>query len=118
MDCFTKKIVFRKPRYPEFEFERDTRILSTCVISALEAKRLLHKGCEAYLAHVIDKFSSEVTLENVPVVCEFLDVFSEDLQGLPSARELEFQIELLSGSAPVFIPLYKMAAVELKELET
>ena len=47
MDCFTKKIVFRKPGYPELEFEGDRQILPTCVISALEAKRLLHKGCEA-----------------------------------------------------------------------
>ena len=55
MDCFTKKIVFRKPGYPELEFEGDRRILPTCVISALEVKRLLQKGCEAYLAHVINK---------------------------------------------------------------
>ena len=46
MDCFTKKIVFKKSGYPKLEFEGDRRILPTCVISALEAKRLLHKGCE------------------------------------------------------------------------
>ena len=55
MDCFTKKIVFRKLGYPKLEFEGDRRALPTCVISALKAKRLLHKGCEAYLAYVIDK---------------------------------------------------------------
>ena len=68
MDYFTKKIVFRKPGYPELEFKDDTRILPACVISALEAKRLLHKGCEAYLTHVIDKSSFEVTLDRVLVV--------------------------------------------------
>ena len=66
MDCFTKKIVFKKLGYLELEFEGDRRILPTCVISALEAKRLLHKGCEAYLAHVIDKSFSEVNL----IVCQ------------------------------------------------
>ena len=45
MDCFTKKVVFRKPRFPEFEFEGDHRVSPTCVISTLEAKRLLYKGC-------------------------------------------------------------------------
>ena len=75
----------------------------------IKAKRLLHKGCEAYLAHVIDKSSSEVTLDNVPVVCEFPNVFHEDLSGLPSDRELEFGIELLPSSALVFIPSYRMA---------
>ena len=54
MDCFTKKIIFKKSGYPKLEFEGDRRILPTCVISSLKAKRLLHKGCEAYLAHVID----------------------------------------------------------------
>ena len=89
MDCFTKKIVFEKPGYPELEFESDRRILPTCVISTLEAKRLLQKGCEAYLAHVIVK---KVTLDNMPVVCKFPDVFSENLLGLPPNKELEFGI--------------------------
>ena len=109
--------MFKKQGYSELEFEGDRRILPTCVISALEAKRLLHKGCETYLAHVINKSSSEVTLDNVLVVCEFPNVFLEDLSGLPPDREFEFGIELLPGSAPVFMPPYRMAPVELKELK-
>ena len=53
MDFFTKRIRFEKLGYLEFEFMGDRRILSTCVISVLEVKRLLHKGCETYIAHVI-----------------------------------------------------------------
>ena len=83
------------------------------MISALEAKRLLHKGCETYLAHVINKSSSEVTLDNVLIVCEF----SENLLGLSLNRELEFGIELLLGSAPVSIPPYRMTPVELKKIK-
>ena len=41
MNCFTKRIRFEKPRYPKFEFVGDRRVLPTCVISALEVKRLL-----------------------------------------------------------------------------
>ena len=48
IDYFTKKIIFRKLGYPKLEFEGDRRILPTCVIPTLEAKRLLHKGCKAY----------------------------------------------------------------------
>ena len=117
MDCFTKKIVFRKPGYPGLEFKGDRGILPICVISTLEAKRLLDKGCETYLAHVLDKFRPEVTIESVPIVCEFSDVFPDDLPGLPPDRELEFEIELLSGSAPISIPPYRMAPTELKELK-
>ena len=50
VNCFTKIIRFEKPRYPELEFVGDRRVLPTCVISALEAKRLLLK--EIGRAHV------------------------------------------------------------------
>ena len=45
-------------------------------------------------------------------------MFSEDLPGLPSDRELEFEIELFSGSASISIPPYKMVPTELKKLKT
>ena len=44
---------------------------------------LKKKGCKGYLAHVVDTCSSEVRLEDVPVVRDFLDVFPDDLPGLP-----------------------------------
>ena len=44
--------------------------------------------------------------------------FLKDLPGLPPDLELEFRIELLSGSALISIPLYRMAPAELKELKT
>ena len=68
VDCFSNKVMFQKPRFSKLEFEGDCRVLSTCVILALEAKRLLHKGCEAYLAHVIDTSTPKVTLKSVSVM--------------------------------------------------
>ena len=100
------------------EFEGDRRVLSTCVISTVEAKRLLHKSCEAYLAHVIDTSTPKVTLESVPIVREFSDVFLEDFLRLPPDRELKFGIDLLPGSVLISIPPYRMALAELKKLKT
>ena len=71
-----------KTRVLELEFESDRRVLPTCVISTLEPKRLLHKGYEAYLAHVIDTSTLKVTLESVSIVREFSDVFFKDLPRL------------------------------------
>ena len=71
----------------------------------------------SYLAHVVDKLTPEVVLVNVPIVQEFSNVFSKDLLGPPPDRELEFKIELLSGSTPISIPPYRMTLVELKELK-
>ena len=99
------------------EFEEDRRVLPTYVISTLEVKRLMHKGCEVYLAHVIDTSTLEMTLENVPIVWEFSDMFLEDLPRLSFDRELEFCINLLSETTPISIPPYRMAPAKLKELK-
>ena len=88
------------------------------MISTLETKRLLHKGCEGYLAHVIDTSASEINLENVLVVYEFPDVFPDDLPRLPLDRELEFGIEVLPNLTPISISPYRMAPMKLKKLKT
>lgn len=53
---------------------------------------------------------------NIPIVREFLDVFVEDLLGLPPCRETEFTIELILGTTSISIPLYRMASLDLQEL--
>ncbi|WRX26222.1 Reverse transcriptase domain - like 10 [Theobroma cacao] len=75
------------------------------------------KGYPAYLAHVIDTSKGEPKLEDVSIVNEFSDVFPNELPRLPPNRELEFSIDLLSGTTPISIPLYRMALAELKELK-
>jgi hypothetical protein len=59
----------------------------------------------------------EKKIEEILVVQEFSDVFPEDLQGLPSDREIEFFIELTLGAAPVSKAQYRMEPAELKELK-
>ena len=86
--------------------------------STISARCLLQKGCKGYLAHVVDTHSSEVRLEDVPVVRDFLDVFLDDLLGLPPEREINFPIDLVPGTAPISLPPYRMAPAELKELKT
>jgi hypothetical protein len=57
-------------------------------------------------------------IQNILVVCEFLDVFPKDLSGLPPERDVEFVIELKPGTAPIFRRLYRMPPNELAELKT
>ncbi|GJR09211.1 putative reverse transcriptase domain-containing protein [Tanacetum coccineum] len=52
-------------------------------------------------AQVMEKKSNEKRLEDVPVVREFPEVFPEDLPGLPPVRQVEFQIDLIPGAAPL-----------------
>ena len=51
------------------------------------------------------------------MVCEFLDVFPEDLPRLPPDREVEFSIELEPGTAPISQCPYRMALKELIEMK-
>jgi hypothetical protein len=55
-------------------------------------------------------------IKDIPVVCEFPDVFPEDLPGLPPEREVEFVIELKPGTAPISRRSYRMPPNELAEL--
>ncbi|XP_050233185.1 uncharacterized protein LOC126681675 [Mercurialis annua] len=86
-------------------------------VSSLSARRMLKKGCEAYLAYVIDTEKEGIKLENILVVNEFADVFPDDLPGLPLDREIEFSVDLLSGTNPISQAPYRMAPAELKELK-
>jgi hypothetical protein len=56
-------------------------------------------------------------LENIPVVCEYPDVFPEELPGMPPDHKVEFVIELKPGTAPISKHPYRMPPNELKELK-
>ena len=63
-------------------------------------------------------FSMEAkSLEEVPVVNEYPDVFPEELPGMPPDRDIEFVIDLVPGTAPIAKRPYRMAASELAELK-
>ncbi|GKE65750.1 hypothetical protein Tco_1519911 [Tanacetum coccineum] len=55
-------------------------------------------------------------MEDMPVICDFPKVFLEELPGLPLPRQVEFQIDLVPGAAPVAYALYRLAPSEMKEL--
>ena len=63
-------------------------------------------------------FSMEAkSLEEVPVVNEYPDVFPEELPGMPPDRDIEFVIDLVPGTSPIAKRPYRMAASELVELK-
>jgi hypothetical protein len=56
-------------------------------------------------------------LEDIPVACEFPDIFPEDLPGMPPDQDVEFVIELQPSTAPISRRPYKMTPKELAELK-
>ncbi|GJT40298.1 putative reverse transcriptase domain-containing protein [Tanacetum coccineum] len=64
----------------------------------------------------VEDKSEKKRLEDVPIVRDFPDVSPEDLPGLPPTRQVEFQIDLVPGAAPVARAPYRLAPSEMKEL--
>ncbi|GJS29115.1 putative reverse transcriptase domain-containing protein [Tanacetum coccineum] len=90
------------------------------IISCTKTQKYLLKGCPIFLSHVttkkVEDKSEEKQLEDVTIVRYFPDVFPEDLLGLPLTRQVEFQIDLVPGVAPVARAPYRLAPFEMKEL--
>ena len=99
-------------------FQGIRREIAPSLINAMTASKMLQKGCQGYLEFVVDRRQEGTRLEDIPIVKEFPDVFSDDISGLPPDREVEFTIDLIPGTEPISIPPYRMAPAELRELKT
>ncbi|GJU43282.1 putative reverse transcriptase domain-containing protein [Tanacetum coccineum] len=73
-------------------------------------------GSKTLIVHGDGNKSEEKQLEDVPIVRDFPEVFPEELPGLPPTRQVEFQIDLMPGAAPVVRAPYQLAPSEMKEL--
>ncbi|GJT29603.1 putative reverse transcriptase domain-containing protein [Tanacetum coccineum] len=71
---------------------------------------------ETLIIRVMEKKSDEKRLEDIIVVREFPEVFPEDLPSLPPVCQVEFQIDLIPGAAPVARAPYRLAPSEIQEL--
>ncbi|XP_072054270.1 uncharacterized protein [Arachis hypogaea] len=72
---------------------------------------------QGYLLWTANALGDAQNLDQISVVRDFLEVFSEDIPEFPPQREIEFAIELVSGARPVSIALYRIAPTELAELK-
>ncbi|XP_016750373.1 uncharacterized protein [Gossypium hirsutum] len=72
-------------------------------------KKLARKGCEACLAYVSASGSEVSSVKDIRTVKDFRNVFLDELLRLPPNREVEFGMEIFSGTAPVSIAPYSMA---------
>nr|GEZ83321.1 retrotransposon protein, putative, Ty3-gypsy subclass [Tanacetum cinerariifolium] len=90
------------------------------VISCLKAQEYMAKGCQIFLTQIFAKKEEDRSkgkqLENVPVIWDYPEVFPKVLSGLPPARPVEFQIDLIPGATPVARAPYQLAPSEMKEL--
>ena len=117
LDCYKKEVKLHRPGKLEVKFRGMRRELSSSMIFAMAAQKMLRKGCQGYLAYVVETGKEGTLVDEIPVVREFPDVFPYDIARLPPEREVEFTIDLILGTEPISIPPYRMTLVELRELK-
>ncbi|WMV14263.1 hypothetical protein MTR67_007648 [Solanum verrucosum] len=74
-------------------------------------------GCLAYLAHIRNIEVEFSSIESIPIVSEFKEVFHIDLPGMPPDRDINLCIDLELGTHPISITPYRMTPVQLRELK-
>ena len=83
VDCRMKRVTLRTPNDNEviFIYERSNHLSN--VISIAIARTMVRKGCEAYLAYVIETGKARPSVSDIPTVNDYPDVFPEELPRLP-----------------------------------
>ena len=117
LDCYKKEVRLVRLEEPGVIFRGIRREITPSLINAMTASKMLWKGCQGYLAFVVDRRQEGTQLEDIPIVKDFPDAFPDDILGLPLDREVKFTIDLISGTEPISIPPYRMAPAELRELK-
>eukprot|EP00253_Pinus_taeda_P021805 PITA_21805 len=119
VNCKTKTIYYKDDLGQQQELQGIKHHVQIRPITASQLAKCLKKKCQIYAIQVgypnqKDKISA---LDGIPVVQEFVDVFPEEVPGLPPKRDIDFTIELTPGEAPVSRVPYRMSVPELTELK-
>jgi len=88
-------------------------------ITTSQLAKCIRNGCQIYAIQVgyVDSKDKTVTLDNLPIIKEFADVFPEEIPGLPPKMDIDITIELVPRAAPVSRAPYRMSVPELTELK-
>ncbi|GAU21686.1 hypothetical protein TSUD_242580 [Trifolium subterraneum] len=105
INCCEKTVIFPKP---EESFQ---------LMSKKEVVESLKEPGEMFALFASLKLDEIVKMDELPVVCEFPDVFPEDISDVPPEREVEFTVDLVPGTSPISMAPYRMSASELNELK-
>nr|GEZ04008.1 reverse transcriptase domain-containing protein [Tanacetum cinerariifolium] len=115
ISCYEKQV--RIPYKNEVLVIQGVRMKSRMsIISCIKTQKYIEKGCPVFQIQLTEKGTEEKQLKDLPIVRDFLEVFPEDLPGLPPARHVEFQIDLVPGAEPITRAPYRLAPTEMKEL--
>jgi len=107
INCFSKSVYFSSA-----EEESEVEFLTT-----MQLKQLARDGIPMFPLMTSLSVENQVVIDKLQVVCEFLEVFPDEIPEVPPEREVEFSIDLVPGMKPVSMAPCRMSASELAELK-
>ena len=115
--CEPQKVTLVK-KGKKVSYWKSGRPKQSKIVSMMRFARYVKRGFQVYLCSVRDVDCEEpIKPEDLEVVNEFLDVFPEEIPGMPPKREIDFTIDLVPGTAPISKAPYRMAPAEMGELK-
>ncbi|XP_050876068.1 uncharacterized protein LOC127079737 [Lathyrus oleraceus] len=89
----------------------------TSFIYAGQLEELLKYEAKVFVMFASFSVESQTIVKGLSMVCEILEVFPDDISNLPPKRDMEFAIDLVPSTSPVYMAPYRMSESELGELE-
>ncbi|KAI3754911.1 hypothetical protein L1987_54703 [Smallanthus sonchifolius] len=114
--CFEKCIRIPLPSGETLRVFGEKPCKGLKLMSCTTAQKYLRKKYVALLAHVVQKDVKEKSIQDIPIIRDFFEVFPEDISGLPPVRQVEFRIDLVPGANPVARAPYRLTPSEMQEL--
>ncbi|KAI3682698.1 hypothetical protein L1987_82867 [Smallanthus sonchifolius] len=114
--CFEKCIRIPLPSGETLRVFGEKPCKGLKLMSCTTAQKYLRKKYVAFLAHVVQKDVEKKSIQDIPIIQDFSEVFPEDLSGLPPVRQVEFRIDLVPGANPMARAPYRLAPSEMQEL--
>ena len=107
INCFSKTV-----RFSSVEEEGETEFFTT-----EQLKQLMHDGIQMFSLMAFLFIENQAMIDKLQLVCDFLEVFPDEIPDVLPEREVEFSIDLVPGTKPVSMAPYRMSASELVELK-
>ena len=117
VECHSRIVKFNFPNEVELFWEGYNLSHPNPLISNLKSNKMMSKELLFHLVSLNDLDHDIPSIDSVPVVNEFPDVFPDNFSGVPPPRDIDFGIDLEPDTKPISIPPYRIAQAELKELK-
>ena len=88
------------------------------LVSTKQLNEFMKDEALVFLLMATLSVESQAVIANFPVVCDFPEVFPDEIPSAPPEREVEFSVDLVPGTRPISMAPYRMSASELAELKS